>query len=163
MYFQGANSNYERKRNMTFSEQFKEIFELICEKIGVVIDWSQENVVPYVMDFFKRYVAYNIVEEILLILFSIVLIVGVVIFFKVIIKDRARCESKKKDTAFWDYYSYNKNVDAGFGAVFSFVFGGTILVGAIVMFCCGISELLKWCFVPEFQIVEKISYLISTM
>ena len=28
---------------MTFSEQFKEIFELICEKIGVVIDWSQEK------------------------------------------------------------------------------------------------------------------------
>lgn len=148
---------------MTFSEQFKEIFELICEKIGVVIDWSQENVVPFVMDFLKRYVAYNIVEEILLILFSIVLIVGVAIVFKIIIKDRARCKSKKKDTAFWDYYSYNKNVDAGFGAVFSFVFGGAILVSAIVMFCCGISELLKWCFVPEFQIVEKISYLISTM
>ena len=163
MYFQGANSNYERKRIMTFSEQFKELFELICEKIGVVIDWSQENVVPYVIDFFKRYVAYNIVEEILLILFSIVLIVGVVIVFKIIIKDRARCESKKKDTAFWDYYHYDKDVEAGLGASLSFVFGSIILVGAIVMFCCGVSELLKWCFVPEFQIVEKISYLISTM
>lgn len=148
---------------MTFSEQFKEIFELICEKIGVVIDWSQENVVPYVMDFLKRYVAYNIVEEILLILFSIVLIVGVVIFFKIIIKDRAKCESKKKDTAFWEYYSYSKDIDPGFGAVLGFIFGGTILIGGVIMFCCGISELLKWCFVPEFQIVEKISYLISTM
>ena len=81
MYFQGANSNYERKRIMTFSEQFKEIFELICEKIGVVIDWSQENVVPYVMDFLKRYVAYNIVEEILLILFGFALIVGAIFSF----------------------------------------------------------------------------------
>ena len=148
---------------MTFSEQFKEVFELICEKIGVVIDWSQENVVPYVMDFFKRYVAYNIVEEILLILFSFALIVGVVIFFKTVIKDRAKCESKKKDTAFWDYYCYSEGAEAGLGASLSFVFGSIILVGAIVMFCCGVSELLKWCFVPEFQIVEKISYLISTM
>lgn len=148
---------------MTFSEQFKEIFELICEKIGVVIDWSQENVVPYVMDFLKRYVAYNIVEEILLILFSIVLIVGVVIFFKIIIKDRAKCEAKKKDTAFWEYYSYSKDIDPGFGAVLGFIFGSTILIGGIIMFCSGMSELLKWCFVPEFQIVEKISYLISTM
>lgn len=148
---------------MTFSEQFKEVFNLICEKIGVVIDWSQENVIPYVMDFFKRYVAYNIVEEILLILFSFALIIGVVIFFKVIIKDRAKCKSKKKDTVFWDYYSYNKDVDVGFGAAFSFALCGVVLVGGIVMFCCGISELLKWCFVPEFQIVEKISYLISTM
>ena len=148
---------------MTFSEQFKEIFELICEKIGVVIDWSQENVVPFVMDFLKRYVAYNIVEEILLILFSFALIIGVVIVFKIIIKDRARCESKKKDTAFWDYYSYDKDVEAGLGAVFIFVFGSIILVGGIVMLFSGISELLKWCFVPEFQIVEKISYLISTM
>lgn len=148
---------------MSFSEQFKEVFELICEKIGVVIDWSQENVVPYVMDFLKRYVAYNIVEEILLILFSIVLIVGVVIFFKIIIKDRAKCESKKKDTAFWEYYSYSKDIDPGFGAVLGFIFGSTILIGGIIMFCSGMSELLKWCFVPEFQIVEKISYLISTM
>lgn len=148
---------------MTFSEQFKEVFELICDKIGIAIDWTQENIIPYIMDLCKRYVAYNIVEEILLILFSFALIVGVVIVFKIIIKDRAKCESKKKDTAFWDYYSYNKDVDAGFGAVFSFVFGGVILVGGITMFCCGISELLKWCFVPEFQVVEKISYLISTM
>ena len=148
---------------MSFSEQFKEVFELICEKIGVVIDWSQENVVPYVMDFLKRYVAYNIVEEILLILFSIVLIVGVVIFFKIIIKDRAKCESKKKDTAFWECYSYSKDIDPGFGAVLGFIFGSTILIGGIIMFCSGMSELLKWCFVPEFQIVEKISYLISTM
>ena len=148
---------------MTFSEQFKEIFELICEKIGVVIDWSQENVIPYVMDFFKRYVAYNIVEEILLILFGFALIVGVVIFFKIIIKDHAKCESKKKSTAFWDYYSYNKDIDPGFGAVLGFIFGGTILIGGVIIFCSGISELLKWCLVPEFQIVEKISYLISTM
>ena len=148
---------------MTFSEQFKEVFELICEKIGVVIDWSQENVIPYVMDFLKRYIAYNIVEEILLILFGFALIIGVVIFFKIIIKDYAKCESKKKSTAFWDYYSYNKDVDAGLGAVFGFVFGGIFIIFGIIMFCCGISELLKWCFVPEFQIVEKISYLISTM
>jgi hypothetical protein len=148
---------------MTFSEQFKEVFELICEKIGVVIDWSQENVIPYVMDFFKRYVAYNIVETVLWILFSFALIVGVVIFFKVIFKDRAKCESKKKSTTFWDYYSYNKDIDPGFGAVFGFVFGSVFLIFGIVAFCFGVSELLKWCFVPEFQIVEKISYLISTM
>lgn len=148
---------------MTFSEQFKEVFELFCDKIGIAIDWTQENIIPYVMDLCKRYIAYNIVETILLILFSFALIVGVVIFFKVIFKDRAKCESKKKDTAFWDYYSYNKDVDAGFGAVFGFVFGSVFLIFGIIMFCISVPELLKWCLVPEFQLIEKISYLISTM
>jgi uncharacterized membrane protein len=70
-----------KKKNMTFSEQFKEIFELICDKIGIAIDWTQENIIPYVMDLCKRYVAYNIVETILWILFGIALIIGVITFF----------------------------------------------------------------------------------
>jgi hypothetical protein len=146
---------------MTFSEQFKEIFELICDKIGVAIDWTQENIVPYVMDLCKRYVAYNIIETVLWILFSIALIIGVIILFRIIIKDRAKCNSLKKDTFWWDYYSYG--AEAGFGAVFGFVFGSIFVIISIAMFCFGVSELLKWCFVPEFQLVEKISYLISTM
>lgn len=148
---------------MSFSEQFKEIFNFLFEKIGVAVDWTQENIIPYIMDLCKRYVAYNIVETVLWILFGIALIIGVIILFRVIIKDRAKCESKKKDTVFWDYYSYNKNADAGFGAVFSLVFGSVFFIFGIVMCCFGVSELLKWCLVPEFQLIEKISYLISAM
>lgn len=148
---------------MTFSEQFKEVFELICEKIGVAIDWTQENIVPYIMDLCKRYVAYNIVETVLWILFGIALIIGGIIVFRVIIKDRARCFSLKRDTLWWDYYSYNKSTDAGLGAVFGFVFGGVFIIFGIIMFCISVPELLKWCLVPEFQLIEKISYLISTM
>ena len=148
---------------MTFSEQFKEVFELICDKIGIAIDWTQENIIPYIMDLCKRYVAYNIVETVLWILFSVALIIGVIIVFRIIVKDRTRCASLKKDTFWWDYYSYSKDAEAGLGAVFGFVFGGVFIIFGIITFCIGVPELLKWCFVPEFQIVEKISYLISTM
>ena len=33
---------------VTFSSQFIEIFDHLCQKFGIVIDWTAQNVVPYI-------------------------------------------------------------------------------------------------------------------
>lgn len=45
---------------MSFSSQFIEVFDALCDKIGIAIDWTSQNVVPYVTDLATRIITYEI-------------------------------------------------------------------------------------------------------
>ena len=142
---------------MTFSEQFKDIFDMLCEKIGVAIDWTQDNIVPYVMEIYKRYVTLNIIEEAIWTLMGLIgLIVSIVVARSILKEYTAKEKDKNK---LWNSYCCGYE-PTGLGwfyiaiAAFSFVIG-------IVCFPCGLSDLLKWILVPEIQIVKDITNLLS--
>ena len=45
---------------MSFSSQFIEVLDALCEKFGIAIDWTSQNVVPYVTDLATRIITYEI-------------------------------------------------------------------------------------------------------
>lgn len=45
---------------MSFSSQFIEVLDALCDKIGIAIDWTSQNVVPYVTDLATRIITYEI-------------------------------------------------------------------------------------------------------
>ena len=45
---------------MSFSSQFIEVLDALCEKFGIVVDWTSQNVVPYVTDLATRIITYEI-------------------------------------------------------------------------------------------------------
>ena len=45
---------------MSFSSQFIEVLDVLCDKIGIAIDWTSQHVVPYVTDLATRIIAYEI-------------------------------------------------------------------------------------------------------
>ena len=45
---------------MSFSSQFIEVLDVLCDKIGIAIDWTSQNVVPYVTDLATRIITYEI-------------------------------------------------------------------------------------------------------
>ena len=52
---------------VTFSSQFIEIFDHLCQKFGVVIDWSAQNVIPYITALCGRMTSYVIFKNVVLI------------------------------------------------------------------------------------------------
>ena len=146
---------------MTFSEQFKDIFNMLCEKIGVAIDWTQENIIPYVMELCKRFVILNIVEEALWLVSGIIAVVVIGFLSKNIFKDYRKCIDTRDDTFWWERFC--GDVSPKFGTIFVFVFGGIVLLFGLIMIPCSISELLKWAIVPEIQLIEEIASFISAM
>ena len=52
---------------VTFSSQFIEIFDHLCQKFGVVIDWSAQNVIPYITALCGRMTIYVIFKNVVLI------------------------------------------------------------------------------------------------
>ena len=45
---------------MSFSSQFIEVLDALCDKIGIAIDWTSQNVVPYATDLAARIITYEI-------------------------------------------------------------------------------------------------------
>ena len=45
---------------MSFSSQFIEVLDALCEKFGIAIDWTSQNVVPYLTDLAARIIIYEI-------------------------------------------------------------------------------------------------------
>lgn len=49
---------------MTVSDQIIAVLNDLCAKFGVAIDWSTENVVPYVTELCDRYIRYEIATSV---------------------------------------------------------------------------------------------------
>ena len=45
---------------MSFSSQFIEVLDALCDKNRIAIDWTTQNIVPYVTDLATRIITYEI-------------------------------------------------------------------------------------------------------
>lgn len=93
---------------MELSKNIIAVIDNLAEKFGITIDWSQENIMPYLMDLFERWQKYNIAVNIMWIIVELFLI-GITIWFICLIgKDRNRIlkleKDKRKDTTFFEIY-----------------------------------------------------------
>lgn len=62
------------------SDEIIKILDDLSQRFGIAIDWSSENVVPYLQDLIKRYVAYEVATSILWMVLSVI-VLGVGIGF----------------------------------------------------------------------------------
>ena len=68
---------------MQVSDQIIQVLDKIGEKIGVAIDWSSNNILPYLQELTQRYVAYRISISIFWIAVGVLIgSVGVSLFIK---------------------------------------------------------------------------------
>lgn len=60
---------------MTVSNQIIAVLDAICEKFGIVIDWTASNIMPYLQDLGKRIVSYEIATSVAWIVLQVVIVV----------------------------------------------------------------------------------------
>src|SRR5574344_1909309 len=59
---------------MTVSNQIIAVLDAICEKFGIVIDWTASNIMPYLQDLCKRIVTYEIATSVAWIVLQVVIL-----------------------------------------------------------------------------------------
>lgn len=57
---------------MQVSEEIINVLEYLCEKIGVTIDWSNKNILPYLEEICKKYIKWEINTSIAWMVISLV-------------------------------------------------------------------------------------------
>lgn len=49
----------------TVSNQIVDVIDALCEKFGIVIDWTSQNVLPYAQELMKRAISYELWTSVL--------------------------------------------------------------------------------------------------
>ena len=67
---------------MTFSKQFIEIMDAIGDRIGIAIDWTSENVAPYLQNLLERFIKYETFTSATWLTLGIVILITCVILIR---------------------------------------------------------------------------------
>lgn len=74
---------------MVFSQEIINVLDYLCGKFGIAIDWTSENVMPYLEDLCGRYISYEIYTSIAWCsVFAVIVIVAGLVWLITSIVDR---------------------------------------------------------------------------
>lgn len=122
---------------MTMSSQIIEVLNDLCLKFGLAIDWSQENIMPYLEELAGKFVAWECATSSMWLVLGVLLLVGGVVLFA--------CDVK---TQCMD----------GFGMMLGFILG---FIG-VCMCCTQILDILTCKYFQEKMIVDYVRTLMRT-
>lgn len=114
---------------MNFSSQFIEVLDALCAKFGIVIDWTSQNVMPYLTDLATRLVNYEIWTNVAWI---VILGVAFVVIWKL-------TKNARKDDSFG-----NEGICAC-----AWVACGFIGIIFVVVACVEVFDIIRALIIPE--------------
>ena len=122
------------------SNEIIKVLDNLAQKFGIAIDWTSQNIMPYIENLMSRYIQYNIAS---LSIALVIEIIGIIIFIKILMS--ALKEKKQKE--YWDW------LDEGAARLTILIILGIVLIIAIPV---TIDCLLRSIFIPEVTILNYI-------
>lgn len=134
---------------MKVSEQIISVLNALCEKIGIAVDWTAANVLPYMQDLCGRLVTYSIASNIAAIIFLIIGLIVIGFVFKFCLKKYQSADC------------YNEGPWA-FGGIFSGIIFGGLCITCLIVIPGAIMEIIQAYTIPELTIIEMVEKFIET-
>ena len=137
---------------MKVSEQIIQVLDALCEKLGLAIDWTSENVVPYITTLGGKLISYEIWTSVFWIGFMIVLSIAGVI------------ATKKLCPVFKEGLENQHYLDCVWDVATGFAIGGLVIlyVTAVIVIGAQIVDIIKCTTFPELYIVEYVQSIINS-
>ena len=121
--------------SISFSDELIKTFDYLLSQFGIAVDWTDENVIPYIQTLAEKLVRFEINTSIMgLVVGVVVLTVGVWIFVKDI-----------------------KDWDSGV-----FILGAILIIVAGIVCCCQVYDIIKCVSFPELYVFEYIKHALNT-
>lgn len=128
---------------ISVSDQIIAVIDALCSKFGVAVDWTEENILPYIETLMGKYITWEIASSWLWVALCGVGLIGFLALLVVSIVKYAKCD--------WD------DLSLGFG-----IFSGFLIVICAVGIIDNVFDIIKCRTFPELQIIEYINKLISS-
>lgn len=136
---------------MEVSQQIIEVLDYLCKKLGIVIDWSSDNVLPYLQNLCNKYIQWEISTSVVWIIVGALFIVSGAILLKIRKNAIKRKEHEKYAWSIDYWYPF-----AAIGALVVIMFGVTIVL-------CQSFDIIKCINFPELQIYEYLENKINNI
>ena len=121
---------------MTVSNQIIAVLDAICEKFGIVIDWTASNIMPYLQDLCKRIVTYEIATSV-----AWIILQGAIVFLAFYIRNKKVKPLSEED-------------DDDYILVVATVVCAIIATIAVVIICMQVADIIKALTIPEITIYK---------
>ena len=132
------------------SDEIIKVIDELGKRFGIVIDWSNENVLPYLQELAHRFIIYRTAMGIMAIVISVILIIIFGIGMKKLLEWR---KSEKFSENTWD-----DDLFIFFLAMIGCIIGICIAAGIIIGNTAGIIQNLT---IPELTILNYIKPMIG--
>lgn len=131
------------------SGEIIKVIDNLASRFGIAIDWTSQNVIPYLEELMKRYIKYDITMSIILIIFLLILtFILFKIFFKIYKQYKKELEKDRWYDGMW---------------FLGFVVAGIVLAIVVILtlICIPIevNSIIQNIYIPELTIIEKIQSL----
>ena len=128
------------------SEEIIKVLDNLGEKIGITIDWTNENILPYLQDLMSRFIGLKNVQAIIWIVISSIIILVTILAIVGTIK-----YIKKQDKT-----SYEYDDEVFICGLIDFAIGMITIIFLIILLC-NTFGLLQNIYTPELTLLEYIS------
>ena len=125
---------------MSFSSELIKIFDDLGRRFGIAIDWSNQNIVPYIQELAGRFIKWEIGTSILWIVLGLFFIILNGVLIKPVVN---KIKISSCDEDLW---------------IFLFVVNIVLMiVGFVIIFCQGF-DIIKTIYLPELKLYDYIQY-----
>lgn len=127
---------------MTISSEITNILNDLGNRLGIAIDWTSQNVTPYIQDLVSRIAKLEMCNSIIILLFGIICVIATILCIRFTVKH------------------YEDDVDEfiGISIVTICIICGVLM---LILIPIGIDGLTKSIYLPEFTAIEYIQKLIK--
>lgn len=132
---------------MGVSEQIIEVLDHLAQKFGVVIDWGQQSVTPYIQQLFKKYIAWEINTSIVWMSVGIVFIA----FGYALLKAAQKWHDTHKDKRDYD----------GMCTALFIIAAVACCITALVIAVIQAIDIIRCCTFPELQVFEYVRNIVA--
>ena len=131
---------------MQFSDELIEVFDYIGGKVGIAIDWSDKNVIPYLTELASRFIKYQITTSGIWLGISVIILLLIVPVYKKYVAAKNRHKTNSYDDSYIEWF-------------WAIVF---ISIVGIMTFGTNLFQIVECVYLPELTIYEYITSFIET-
>lgn len=135
---------------MKVSEQIIQVLDALCEKFGLVVDWTGANVIPYLTELCSRICTYEIATSIVWMIIGAIMIISSIVYYR----------HSWKNPINWDTYDITGKQVNGILSIMALIVLG--LAGPIIIFVQTFDIIQAIC-IPELTIIDKIKDLTASI
>ena len=137
---------------MNISDEIIKVLDALCEKFGMAVDWTSNNIVPYLQQLSEKYIRYEISTSIVWIILWIILL-GIAI--KLGIPTTKKCMEKYKSCLKYNYYAI--------AAQFCGFASGVVILVAVIVITVQCFDIVTCLTLPEKMILREVQTIYNSM
>ena len=132
------------------SEEIIKVLDALGEKFGIAINWTSENVMPYLQQLCSKYITYEIATSV------VWLLIGICLLFigKYLIE---------KTKQYWKMYEEKENSDFDMIAIVFGMLAGCVIIVGIIVILCQTMDIVTCVTFPEKMLIEEMQLIYKTL